>query len=614
MKQVVAVIDERTTVVCLHAAGQIRPVDEPFETLAGDFDYPPFHVHCRSVEVPWMAGFVNEQRAAANAELQTRPLKERRIGPNGPTGRMPPPPRNPPPAPVPAPAPPTPPALPGAKAALDEVPPAQVRDWLLAHPERFEVSGNGGGISETYWVRDVTTGQRFVLKAGQYHRETVNEVLGTRIGARLGLPGTARVAAGLGDGNGWVLLDHAEDVLPGHKVVGTGGSHGAIGKLAPRLADPKDPVRMLLHDFVIDEADAKGGNLLLLSADGGKTVRLVPIDRSLSMMGWRGAIEPGKTSVVAGDWSLAGRMKVADLRSYMKTRGSPKGVLDLVQDLAERTATRKAVLEAYDETLAALKALDLDDLTADLGGLADEAKTLIAHRIGLLETKKATILRQMGVTETQAVVAAAKPVLPAVDPAAATALAKYHVPPRSKRLTPRDWRRRAEAAASENRLDYSEEGPLQAKIAAFVAKWTGPDNEIDLIRDEIEEGFHDEVLAAAKVGPKAPTLYRGLMSNGPEVDKMIAGVKVGDEIDLLGLSSFTESAAHAELFVSMDTSMTIVVKDARGLPVAAISNTPHEEEWLLTGSLKVTKILRRVEDEWDGHTAVRVTVEATWQG
>lgn len=77
LKQAVAVIDKRTTLICLDVAGQIRAIREPFVTIAGDFDSSPFHVHCRTIIAPYMAGFVNSQRAEANAELQRRPLKQR---------------------------------------------------------------------------------------------------------------------------------------------------------------------------------------------------------------------------------------------------------------------------------------------------------------------------------------------------------------------------------------------------------------------------------------------------------------------------------------------------------------------------------------------------------
>lgn len=49
----------------------------PFETINGVFEAPPFHIHCRSIVVPWMPGMINDERAIANAELQRRPKKDR---------------------------------------------------------------------------------------------------------------------------------------------------------------------------------------------------------------------------------------------------------------------------------------------------------------------------------------------------------------------------------------------------------------------------------------------------------------------------------------------------------------------------------------------------------
>lgn len=77
MKQLLAVIDDRTTVICLATAGQIRPVDKPFDTPAGAIDLPPFHIHCRSLSVPWIEGLVSEQRRLANEELVKRPDVQR---------------------------------------------------------------------------------------------------------------------------------------------------------------------------------------------------------------------------------------------------------------------------------------------------------------------------------------------------------------------------------------------------------------------------------------------------------------------------------------------------------------------------------------------------------
>lgn len=91
-KQYISTVDARTTMVCLDAAGQIRNLDEPFETLAGPYQSPPTHVNCRAVMAPYAAGIVDEQRTAANAEIQRRPAKEKRKGPEGYEGPVPPPP------------------------------------------------------------------------------------------------------------------------------------------------------------------------------------------------------------------------------------------------------------------------------------------------------------------------------------------------------------------------------------------------------------------------------------------------------------------------------------------------------------------------------------------
>jgi hypothetical protein len=91
-KQLIAVVDPATTMICLDCAGQVRDLRDEFHTLVGDFQQPPFHRWCRSVVVPYLPGGVDEQRAEANAEILRRPLAERRKGPGGVGARMVPPP------------------------------------------------------------------------------------------------------------------------------------------------------------------------------------------------------------------------------------------------------------------------------------------------------------------------------------------------------------------------------------------------------------------------------------------------------------------------------------------------------------------------------------------
>jgi hypothetical protein len=91
-KQLLAVVDGATTMICLNAAGQIRDLDQPFTTLAGEFELPPFHIHCRSIAVPYVQGVIRRARREANAEIRRRPVKEKRRGPDGFEGQLPPPP------------------------------------------------------------------------------------------------------------------------------------------------------------------------------------------------------------------------------------------------------------------------------------------------------------------------------------------------------------------------------------------------------------------------------------------------------------------------------------------------------------------------------------------
>lgn len=96
MRMVYAIIDKRTTLTCLHAAGQIRLDNELFNTLSGDFYDTPFHIECRSNIGPWVPGMGYDIADAANNEIAQRPFKDRRIGPDE-HAKVPPPSRaNPP--------------------------------------------------------------------------------------------------------------------------------------------------------------------------------------------------------------------------------------------------------------------------------------------------------------------------------------------------------------------------------------------------------------------------------------------------------------------------------------------------------------------------------------
>lgn len=142
-KQARAIIDKRTTVVCLDIHGAMVPVDEPFETMAGDFQRPPFHVHCRTLVGPRMPGFLSDARAEANAELQNRPKKERRKGPGWEIGGQ-----------IPGPTTKNPPS--GFSRQLDELSYVQ-QDALLKAKRLFEAKQTLGQIAlrDDPWAPDV---------------------------------------------------------------------------------------------------------------------------------------------------------------------------------------------------------------------------------------------------------------------------------------------------------------------------------------------------------------------------------------------------------------------------------------------------------------------------
>lgn len=77
-KQVIAQVDDRTTVCCLGASGQIQDIGVPFDTEQGSFDYPPFHCNCRSTTCAWNELFeqfgksTKDMRDEANKEIQKR--------------------------------------------------------------------------------------------------------------------------------------------------------------------------------------------------------------------------------------------------------------------------------------------------------------------------------------------------------------------------------------------------------------------------------------------------------------------------------------------------------------------------------------------------------------
>lgn len=405
-KVAVATIDSRTTYVCLAVHGQSVPVDALFVTIAGAYEAPPFHWMCRTVVDITEEGMydLHEMHLLADKEVAARVkrLGIDRVNKGYVAARK----LKPPSIAVDALTPKVTEftSLRVGRESLEDLADEDVLRAIDAIPERFVKEANGAGISESFWVTDRMTGQRYVLKRGQFHNESLNEVITSRIGRALGQDLPIVRFAEAPSGNGWVLVTHAEDMLPGYKVIGTAPGHAAIPKLPTSTwgGSADDPMRIVLNDFLMDGADRKGGNILRL-LDESNVERWIPIDNSLSLMGWRNAA--GKVDwPIAGDWSLAARLKIDSLGSYMRgTRGSPKGLFDLL--VGSFDDAQKVRL--YDEYVATLKAADLDSVflalrrtaSADVQMLAhlDEVEALIRKRADLLEIARERNLARLGV-------------------------------------------------------------------------------------------------------------------------------------------------------------------------------------------------------------------------
>lgn len=225
LKQLAATIDDVTTIVCLDCAGQIREVDEPFDTLNGAFQHPPLHIHCRSIVVPWLPGFINTQRGPANAELARRPAKQRRKGPEGSTASNPPPDRSNPPGKRP-------PVAPVTTAAR-----RRAREGASFEGQNLNP---GEDVRRSEGLARVLAGE-----AGEFRPDpVVGDLVAAEIARQRGADGPPVVAAELPGGE-WLVryTDHPEQLHRGKYRAGL-GVFGAGIAFWVLTEDEDDPLRV----------------------------------------------------------------------------------------------------------------------------------------------------------------------------------------------------------------------------------------------------------------------------------------------------------------------------------------------------------------------------------
>lgn len=150
------------------------------------------------------------------------------------------------------------------------------------------------------------------------------------------------------------------------------------------------------------------------------------------------------------------------------------------------------------------------------------------------------------------------------------------------------WSPEARVAGTKRREQYAAGGILHTKIADFVAGWTDQDSPDELRKLRARLGKKTDlrpIVDAARGGPAAPKLYRGLKMSETKAQN----IEPGAQLDLRKLSSFTSNESHAEGFGRV----VIELEGAHGLPVEGISNSPHENEWLVPGKVEVVDVTFR---------------------
>lgn len=261
-KQLVAVIDGRTTVICLEAAGQIQPAGKPYDTLNGSYETPPFHLHCRSISVPWMPGFVDDIKQRADAELMRRPARIRaqadgrhpvtipkpdRVVVGKPTGRW--------------------------VADAKDFDVKAFTQRYLDEPKTMERELTGGSMSDSVRLYSTPSG-RWVVKAVDDAADREAEVLYARLLHAFGVDDLKTSVLG----KNRVLMSYIES------DVGWRAQEQFSRMSAEELAALPNAKITSLLDWVLGQVDRHGGNWVLSNG------RVVPIDNSyllsLRESGW----------------------------------------------------------------------------------------------------------------------------------------------------------------------------------------------------------------------------------------------------------------------------------------------------------------------------------------
>ena len=133
--------------------------------------------------------------------------------------------------------------------------------------------------------------------------------------------------------------------------------------------------------------------------------------------------------------------------------------------------------------------------------------------------------------------------------------------------------------------------PAESAIGGLIADWSGRPAGVREMRSRLAAGDAEALLARDVIRAAPPSeidLYRGFdAQSGTPQAAALKNLKPGDTIDMDSIGSFSESRDHANGF---GETLITLTPGAAALPIAPISNTPFEREWLVAGDMTVTGI------------------------
>lgn len=160
---------------------------------------------------------------------------------------------------------------------------------------------------------------------------------------------------------------------------------------------------------------------------------------------------------------------------------------------------------------------------------------------------------------------------------------------------------------------FRSEGSANADLLDFVERWTPSKDAVAELREEAARGEWPNVVDAIKGSEmEHPPLYRGMNGLTEESAAMITSLRKGSIIDTRGMASFSPDKDRAGDFGGSGTSLLMRMPSGKkgALRITPLTTIPTQEEWLVSGRLRVTRVFEDKQSQsWDGQTYRHVVVD-----